>query len=71
MAISEIPIEATTEILGAIGKLGLYLQAIGAVVIIWLGFLIANFINNRKTRKTIQKMDLDIQEIKKLLKKRK
>jgi hypothetical protein len=69
--VAEIPIEITTEILETIGKLGLYLQAIGAIVIIWLGFLIGSFIQNRKTKKKVYKIEEDLKEIKTLLKKRK
>lgn len=71
MAIAELPIELTDFLLKNIGKIGLYLQAVGVIVLIWLGFQIINFRINYIMKKKIIKIEKDVSEIKKLLKKNK
>jgi len=69
MVIAELPIETTNFILKNIGKIGLYLQAIGVIVLIWLSFQIITLIWNYKTKKKIENIEKNILEIKKILKK--
>jgi len=75
MTIAEIPVELTTELLGSVGRLGLYLQAAGIIVIIWLGVQITNLIINYRSKKRIvrieQKLDSLISKIDKTSKKKK
>lgn len=71
MAIAELPIELTDFLLKNIGKIGLYLQAVGVIVLIWLGFQVINFRINYIMKKKIIKIEKDVSEIKKLLKKNK
>lgn len=71
MAIAELPIELTDFLLKNIGKIGLYLQAVGVIVLIWLGFQIINFRINYIMKKKIIKIEKDVSIIKKLLKKNK
>ncbi len=69
MAIAELPIELTDFLLTNIGKIGLYLQAIGLIVLVWFGFQIVNSRLNYQIRKKVLKIEKDISIIKKLLKK--
>jgi len=75
MAIAEIPVELTTELLSSVGRLGLYLQAAGIIVFIWLGVQITNLIINYRSKKRIvrieQKLDSLISKIDKSSKKKK
>lgn len=69
MAIAELPIELTDVLLKNIGRIGLYLQAIGLIFLIWLGFQIISIRTNYKMKKSIKKIERDISNIKKILKK--
>lgn len=71
MAIAEIPTELTGEILESIGRLGLYIQAIGLLIIIWLIFQITNLIIGHKTKKRLKKIEKEIKQIKNILKRKK
>lgn len=66
MAIAEIPTEITNEILTSIGKLGLYIQAIGLIIIVWLAFQIASLVAAYKNKKRIKIIQKEIEEIKKI-----
>ncbi|MBU2615542.1 MAG: hypothetical protein KKC19_00365 [Nanoarchaeota archaeon] len=46
-------------------------QAIGGIVVIYLGFAVVNFILNWKKNKEIKKIGKDVMEIKKMLNKSK
>lgn len=70
MALAEIPLELTDVILTNIGKIGLYLQAIGIVVLVWLVFQAFDLKMNYQMKKKLNKVEKDILEIKKLLKKK-
>jgi len=70
MAIAELPIEVTNFLLTNIGKIGLYMQAIGLIVLIWLGFQMIDLRMNYIMKKKITKIEKDVLEIKKLLKKK-
>lgn len=50
-------------LLGELGKIGLYLQALGVVVILWIIFEVYAFIVRRKRMKEIYKIKEDIQRI--------
>lgn len=68
MTLGDLPIETTEFLLKNIGKIGLYLQGIGVIVLIWLGFQIANLRINYKMKKKIEKIENDILKVKKALK---
>ncbi|MFH1802355.1 MAG: hypothetical protein ABH864_02780 [archaeon] len=62
-------INATTEIAGEIllslGSIGRWLQAIGAIIILWLIFQIINWVLNRKRIKRLDKLSDKLDEIEK------
>ena len=67
MSFAEIPLELTTELLGSVGKLGLYLQAIGAIVIIWLVFQTADLVMNYKMKRKMEEIDKKLDKLKQQL----
>lgn len=71
MAIAELPIELTEFLLTNVGKIGLYMQAIGLIVLIWLGFQMIDLRMNYIMKKKIVKIEKDVLEIKTLLRKKK
>lgn len=71
MAIGEIPTDVASELLSSVGKLGLYMQALGLLIIIWLIFQITNLIIKYKSKNRIKIIEKEIKEIKKMLKKKK
>ena len=63
-----------TDIIGAVGQIALWLQAIGIVVVLWIVFQIVNFFINRKRMKEIYAIKEDMRRMEgkldRLLKKR-
>ena len=66
--------EVPADIILQLGKIGLWLQAIGAVILIWIVAEIVSFFINRKRLKEIYKIKEDMNRIEgkidKILKKR-
>ncbi len=60
---SELLEVSSSGILGEIGRIGLYLQALGIVVILWIIFEVCAFFVRRKRMKEIYKIKEDIQRI--------
>ncbi|MBU2617034.1 MAG: hypothetical protein KKB79_03615 [Nanoarchaeota archaeon] len=54
-----------------IGSVNWFVQAIGGIVVIYVGLAIINFILNLKKNKEIKKIGKDVREIKKILDKSK
>jgi hypothetical protein len=50
-----------------VGKLGLLLNALGVVIILWIGFQIVTLIVNRKRRKALYRMERRLDKIEKKL----
>ncbi len=51
------------DTLTEVGKVGNWVQAIGILVILWIGFQIVNFIINHKKRKHIKLLRGDIHRL--------
>lgn len=60
-SLTEIP----TEIIFEIGKIALWLQAVGLMVIIWIIFEVIALIVNRKKRKALYSIKGDLMRIEK------
>jgi len=63
MAVEEvvnISAETLSQIVIEVGKVGLWLQAIGILTAIWLISIIVTFILNRKKRKTLYSIKEDL-----------
>lgn len=64
-------INSTTDIAGelvrALGSVGLWLQAIGGVIVLWLAFQTIAWVLNRKRLKRLDKMNDRLDEIEKKL----
>ncbi|MBI2451969.1 hypothetical protein HYV50_02715 [Candidatus Pacearchaeota archaeon] len=66
MAIEEVvpgPFVAGTDLLALVGKIGLWLQAIGIIIIIWLILHIINWIINHKRLKMVYTLKNDVVRI--------
>lgn len=63
-----------TEIILEIGRIALWMQTLGIIVLLWIVFNIITLIVNRKKRKAIDKIQKDLKRIEtkidKLLKKK-
>ncbi len=46
-----------------VGKLGLLLNTLGVIIVLWVGFQIVNFIINRKRIRLIEKMEKRVDRI--------
>ena len=55
------------EVLQSLGSIGKWLQAIGAIIILWLVFQIINWVLNRKRIKRLDKISDKLDEIEKKL----
>lgn len=78
MAVEEVVNESTLfleDVAVQFGQFGKWLQAIGLIVILWIGFQIFNLWINRRKKKELVKIREDIKRVEnkvdKLLKKRK
>ena len=66
MAVEEIitePFTAGTDFLALIGKIGLWLQAIGIIIIIWLILNIINWFINHRRLKMVYTLKEDVVRI--------
>jgi hypothetical protein len=61
--------KATIELIEKIGSIGHWLQAIGAILVIWVIFQVASFIIERKRLKTLKEIALRLEKIEKKLNK--
>jgi hypothetical protein len=57
--------EEIVDIIAYIGKIGLWLQALGAIVILWIIFQIISWMYNRRRMKEIYSIKKDINRIEK------
>ena len=64
MAIEE-PTEIVKKLVQEIGEIGLWIQAIGLVIILWIIFEIILLINNRVKRKQLYKIENKLQILEK------
>jgi len=72
--ITEMVVEEVGSIIIAVGKIGLWIQALGIIVVLWLIFQTINFFINRKRMKEVYTIKTDMKRMEnkldKLLKKR-
>jgi len=59
--------DVITELISTVGSIGLWLQAIGIVIILWVIINIVNWYLNRKKGKLLESIKSDIQRIEKKL----
>lgn len=62
MAIENLT-DVPTEIIFEVGKIALWMQTIGIIVILWIIFNIITLIVNRKKRKTLYSIQNDLKRI--------
>ncbi|MEX0932712.1 MAG: hypothetical protein WDZ77_01280 [Candidatus Pacearchaeota archaeon] len=65
MALDDILIGTSSEAVVELGKIGNWLEALGIIVILWLVFSIATLYFNRKRRKMIEEIQIDLKRIEK------
>ncbi len=65
----ELPPDILTNLIAQIGKIGLYIQAIGLIIILWLIFQIIILINNRLKRKKLHTIEERLDKIEKKINK--
>ena len=63
MAVEEI----LPEILIELGRVGLWLQAIGVIVIVWIAFQVISLIFERKKKKNLERINVRLDKIEKKL----
>ena len=66
MVVGEV-VDLSGSILLELGKIGLWLQTLGVIILLWLIVQIITLIMNRKKRKTIDSMKEDLIRIEKKL----
>ena len=64
---SEVLPDLVTDVIVEMGKVGKWLQALGLIVVLWIGFQIVALIINTKNRKRIKAMRSKMEEIDKKL----
>lgn len=62
--------ETAIRLIESIGSIGHWLQAIGAILVLWIIFQIASFILERKRVKTLKEISSRLEVIEKKLSKR-
>ena len=55
--------EEVVNILTQIGEIGLWLQTIGIIIVLWIIFQVVSFIINRKNRNTLKYLREDINRL--------
>lgn len=55
--------DVVTGLVVEVGKIGLWLQTLGIIIVLWIAFQIWNFIINRKRIKLIEKMEKKVDRI--------
>ncbi len=63
MVINSTIVEIPQSLLVELGRIGLFLQAIGAVILIWIVFEIFSLIINRRKEKLLYGMKEDIKRL--------
>jgi hypothetical protein len=66
MVVEEV-VEIPVALLGKVGQIALWLQAVGVILVIWMIFLVVNFILNRKRIKEIYTIKKDMAKMDKKL----
>ena len=66
MVVEEV-VEIPVSLIARMGEIALWLQAVGVIIVIWIAFLIVNFIINRKRIKEIYKIKDDMKRMEKKL----
>ena len=64
MAVEDV-VDLSTNVLLELGKIGLWLQTLGILVVLWLTFQIIALIVNRKKRKALYSIKEDLLRIEK------
>jgi hypothetical protein len=67
--VSEVVTNLPPELISRVGSLITLLQALGGFLILYIIFNIVNAILNRKKRDELKQINLNLEEIKRLLKK--
>jgi beta-lactamase regulating signal transducer with metallopeptidase domain len=70
MAIENLSDVALENLINSISNLTTFIQAIGGVILIYLVFNIINAIFNRKKRNELREINKNLEEIKKILRKK-
>ena len=52
-----------TDIIGAVGQIALWLQALGIIVVLWIIFQLVNFFINRKRMKELYTIKADMRRM--------
>ena len=55
--------DLVSELIADLGRIGLWLQALGVVIVLWLIFQIIALIVNRKKRKTLYAIKDDLERV--------
>lgn len=63
MAVDEVFASASAQLITEVGRIGLWMQALGLVVILWLFFEVTSFIINRKRMKEVYAIKDDMKRI--------
>lgn len=66
MAVEEV-IDIPVSLISRLGEIALWLQAVGIIVVIWIIFLIVNFVINRKRMKELYTIKEDMRRMEKKL----
>lgn len=57
--------EEIANLLAEVGHIGLWLDTIGLIVILWIIFQLTSFIINKKNRNTLKDIRIDIKRLEK------
>ena len=63
MALEDEILEGSSEVIFELGKIGLWLEAIGILVVLWIIFYIFLLIGDRKKQKIIESIQKDLKRI--------
>ena len=56
-------VNVSSNIVSEVGQVGLWLQAIGVIVVLWLIFNIVSFVINRRNHNTIKDLKKDVERL--------
>ncbi len=63
--IANSPTDVVSEVVAEVGRIGLWLQTLGIIVILWIIFQTVNFWINRKRKKALSIIQSDLNRIEK------
>ncbi len=58
-------LSSTSELVLEVGKIGMWVQAVGLFVIVWIIIQLSNFFLNRKRLSTLRKMEFNLRRLEK------